>query len=223
MSGLSADWRRFVKINRSVLLKDPPLEQSSKVYNFLNEKVQVNLQSYRKFTASSMLLDAIFGENFENVSEYIVYQTKRRVFIYLSSYRILQKIFDINNYSAVKAVKDNITYLSCGKVNIQINKKNILGYVLDEDKDNFKVLLANNMGVSVQKPLLVTNVADNGKIISVSYDYGDISNIKPDTYVITYFWPTRIKILKNAIENIHILMNKVALDDYIEVVDQCSS
>ena len=223
LKGLSSDWCRFVKICRASLLKDPSSKQSTKTYTFLNEKVTVGLQSYRKLSISTILMEAIFGTNFEAVQDQILYQTKKRVYINFSSYENLKSIFEKNNYSAVKSIKAKNTYLCCGKVNVTINKRNILGYVIDEDANYFKVLLVSNMGIRVKKPLLVTNVQENGKIISARYDYGDVSNVKPDTYVVTYFWPTRIKILINAIENCHILMNKLVLDENNQIQEQLCS
>ena len=223
MRGLSLDWHRFVKVARSGLLKDPSAQQSSKTYKFLTETVTVGLQSYRKLSVSAILIETIFGANFEDVHDYIVYQTKKRAYIYFSSYKVIRKFLQINNHSAVKYVKNKITYLCCGKVNVEYNKQNILGYVMDETNDYFKVLLANNMGIKVKKPLLVSNVREDGKTISVHYDYGDINDIKPNTYVVTYFWPTRIKVYQNTIENVHILMNKVVLDEKCQVLVQLSS
>lgn len=88
---------------------------------------------------------------------------------------------------------------------------------MDEDDTFFKVLLVSNVCIKVKKPLLVTNVQENGKIISTTYDYGNLSNVEEDTYVVTYFWPTCIKILIHAIENFHILMNKLVLDGNNEI------
>ena len=94
---------------------------------------------------------------------------------------------------------------------------------MDEDSTYFKVLLVSNMGIKVKNPLLVTNVQENGKIISARYDYGDVSNVEPNKYIVTYFWPTGIKILVNAIDNFQILMNKVVLDENNEIQEHhCS-
>ena len=49
------------------------------------------------------------------------------------------------------------------------------------------------MGIKVKTPLLDTIVKENGKIISARYDYGDLSIVEPDSYVVTYSWLTRIK------------------------------
>ena len=223
LKGLSLDWHRFVKGARSGLLKDPSSKQSSKTYKFISENITVGLQSYRKLSVSTTLVNTIFGENFEDVHDHIVYRSKNRIFMYFASYKVLKDIFKINNLSAVEYVKKKNTYLCCGKVNIQYNKQNILGYVLDENQNYFKVLMADNMGIKVRKPLLVSNVREDGKTISVNYDYGDINEIPPDTYAITYFWPTRIKVYQNAVENVHILMNKVVLNEQNEVQVQLSS
>ena len=204
-------------------MKYPSSKQSIKTYTFLNEKVTVGLQSYHKLFISAILMDAIFGPSFELVQDQVLYKSKKKVYINFSSYEKLKGIFEKNKYSAVKFHKSNNTYLCCGKVNLRINKKNILGYVMDEDDTFFKVLLVSNVGIKVKKPLLVTNVQENGKIISATYDYGDLSNVEQDTYVVTYFWPTRIKILIDAIDNFHILMNKVVLDGNNEVQEQLCS
>ena len=108
LKGLSLDWHRFVKGARSALLKDPSSHQSSKTYKFLTENITIGLQSYRKMSVSATLVDTIFGANFEEVHDYIVYQTKNRSFMYFASYKVLKDILEINNHSAVKYVKKKI-------------------------------------------------------------------------------------------------------------------
>ena len=77
----------------------------------------------------------------------------------------------VTNISPVYFISKKLKYICCGKVNIMRNNKNIIGYVLYEDQENFKVLLTNDQTVMVKKPKIMSLVGDNEKIKSVYYQY----------------------------------------------------
>ena len=215
LMGIREDWCRFVKICRSALGKYSSQKESISSYKFLNEKVNVGLQSYRALSMSTLLIHALFGEQFSNelIQNDMVYQRKKRVFMYFASYRKIQEVFGINEYSAMTFTKRKNTYFCCGKVNVKYEEKSIIGYVMDEDDVYFKVLLSNNIGVKCKKPLVVSQVVEDGKITSVRYDYDvgvDHDNID---YSITQFWPVRFKFQRNSIHNCQFMLNKVVLDE----------
>ena len=48
--------------------------------------------------------------------------------------------------SEFKIIKNNIEYIQtcAGKVNIKYKTKNIIGYILEKNKEKWKILLSNN-------------------------------------------------------------------------------
>lgn len=49
----------------------------------------------------SLLRDLIFGHLFnkDDIQKYLFYKSKKKSYLYFSSYKIMEKIFDINNFS----------------------------------------------------------------------------------------------------------------------------
>lgn len=67
-----------------------------------------------------------------------------------------------------------IKNIYCGKANTIKNNQNIIGYVLDEDQDNFEVLLTNDQIVMMKKRKIMSLVGDNRKIKLAYYQYENI-------------------------------------------------
>ena len=84
-----------------------------------------------------------------------------------------------------------------------------MGYVLDEDCDNFKVILTNGLNAIIQRPKFHIILGDNGKVNHVKIVYERNSDI--NKYVITKFWPVWVKISMNDIDNFSVMVNKVVL------------
>ena len=84
------------------ITRKPPKEESQTSY-FLGELVKVGAQEYRSFAVSEILLRVIFGVKFSNplIEDFIAYKSKKRIFMYFASYRVLKSFFDFNGVSAV--------------------------------------------------------------------------------------------------------------------------
>ena len=225
MRALTTDWIRFVKMFRLSIIRNTSRSQSLATYNFLNDRVTIGTQSYRRCMISALLLEVIFGTSFSspNIQESIVYRSKNCIYMYINSYMSIKKVLDINNLSPINFQKKKLQYICCGKFNLVKHKNNITGYVLDEDKHEFKVLLRNDMCVKVKKQKIVSLVGQNQKIKSVHYVYEHILSSMEDQYVVTEFWPIRIKIMKNAMNNMVYVLNKVVLKNDLKVHQILSS
>ena len=85
----------------------------------------------------------------------------------------------------------------------------MLGCVLDKDCDSFKVILTNLPCAIIQRPKFHIILGDNGKVKHVKIVYE--SNSDRNKYVITKFWPGRVKISMNDMDNFSVMVNKVVL------------
>jgi hypothetical protein len=85
----------------------------------------------------------------------------------------------------------------------------MLGCVLDEDTENFKVILTNGQCLIIKRPKFHSILGDNGKVKHVKIVYE--SNSDRNKYVMTKFWPVRIKINMNDMDNFSVMVNKVVL------------
>ena len=83
------------------------------------------------------------------------------------------------------------------------------GISFDEDCDNFKVILTNGLCSIIQRPKFHIILGDNGKVKHVTIVYE--RNSDRNKYVITKFWPVRIKISMNDMDNFSVMVNKVVL------------
>ena len=130
----------------------------------------------------------------------------------------------MNELSAVLFMnKHDLKYMCCGKVEVKKNNKRIIGYVMDEDEENYYVLLNNCFRIQVLRPIVVKTFHDNGNVKSVHYEYTNVVSV--DGYVISKFSPVRIKFMKNALDNCQFILNKAVLNNKVKdkvVVNLCS-
>ena len=174
---------------------------------------------------SALLIEIIFGSSFSSpyIQESIVYRSKKCVIMYFNSYNAINTLLNINNLSPIDFMRKKLRYICCGKVNVKKNDRNITGYVLDEDQYNLKVLLRDDLCIKVKKPKIISFVGTDEKIKTVLYQYEEITADNMDRYVITEFWPIRIRIMKNAMDNMIYLINRLVLKEDIKIHQVLSS
>ena len=90
----------------------------------------------------------------------------------------------------------NYVQSCCGKVNIVYDRKNIIGYIIGESKERWKILLASNI-IVYKKPLFF------------SKEDGDYIYPSLGKYVITMYHPIRILMKVNG-RGMKITLNRVA-------------
>ena len=218
MESLSYEWDAVVQFFRNCITRQPRKEVSSMVYTFGNEKVHIHSQTYREFRFSYLLEITIFGRDFSNMKRNeLISNTKKQVLLHVSSQNRMKKLFSKEELNATEFVmeKDDSKYVHtcCAKVNIIKNGRNIIGYILNESRGKWKILLSNNT-IIYKSP-----VKYNFKKKEYIYN-GD------GEFVISYYWPIRILVRKQG-RGIRITFNRLAIvkhmkDDY-EIIYNKSS
>ena len=89
LQSLSDDWRRFVQMVRSAVVRDTPKSTANMTYVYLKQKVEVQQQTFKRFYMGALLREVVFGPNFnqEDIAQHIIYKSKKIVYIYISSYK----------------------------------------------------------------------------------------------------------------------------------------
>ena len=93
-----------------------------------------------------------------------------------------------------------ITYGSCGKVSVERDGIHATGFILDEICKKWKVKLCNSEIIYVDKVLF----RDGG------YVYSENRRRSRCRWIITHYWPVRIKIQTGCLNNTQFMMNRLA-------------
>ena len=120
---------------------------------------------------------------------YVVMKSKKRVLFHLPLSAIAKRIFTIVTLCAFEFEFENNNKLAvtcCGKVNIFIenSKRNILGYIMDEEYGRWCILLKDNTVIR-SRPVTYNN--ETGQ-----YTFPLSQNSRKGHYIITQYWPIRI-------------------------------
>ena len=88
------------------------------------------------------------------------------------------------------------TQMYCGKLDLLLNQRHIIGYIIDENKGKWKTLLANNE--IIYKKAIV--YCDEKK----KYVYPVVGK-----YIITYYWPICLHVKFNG-RGVRMTINRIA-------------
>ena len=143
--------------------------------------------------------------------------TKNQVLLHICSQKRMKTLFSKEASNAteflVKKYNINYTHSCCDKINVLFNKKNIIGYILEESRGKWKILLENNK-IIYKNPLKYSSEQNK-------YIYETTGK-----YLITYYWPIRILMKYNG-NGIRITLNRVAFikkrHDKYEIVERSCS
>ena len=210
---LTCDWERTVRILRNSVMRKPKRLLSSKVVFFRKEEVKLLSQTFRSMYMSLLLRRTLFGlKNDRLLKGEMVYQSKKVVIIHFSSLERLKEIFTVAGLCGMEFL--NVAtchrHFACGKVSVKRNGRNMVGYVLEESRRLWTVLLWNNEKVKLRRPMYRDGV----------YLYANCG--RDDRLVITYFWPVRFMIRCSG--ECKFTLNRVAIDSPTgEIVSQHSS
>ena len=137
--------------------------------------------------------------------------------MHIASQKRMKQLFSKENLDATEYMteKNNIKYTQtcCGKLNIVYNNKHITGYILDESRGKWKVLLASNK-IIFKKPLV--------------YNRESCKYIYPSTgkYIIKHYWPIRVLLKING-KGLRLTINRLAYEknrhDEYKIIAQHSS
>ena len=72
---------------RTAVAKEPSLYQYKMVYVYLNQKMRIEQQTFKRFYVGKLLRNIIFGASFdsEHIQKNIMYKSKNKVYLYFTS------------------------------------------------------------------------------------------------------------------------------------------
>ena len=132
-----------------VVVKRNPMVTDKKVYTFRNEKVKLDLQIIRKFTASHLLLITIFGSPLfcKQLHHEIVYRTKKEAIVYIHPHTIFSEMLKFGGIDGSNFLNKGVKIHICPKVCLKDNRgRSIIGYVMDEKETLLGVRLEGISG-----------------------------------------------------------------------------
>ena len=190
MHALTLDWQQLVQLLKMSLFSNMRnvIGSSQTSYKFGNERVVLYTQCYRKFYMSYLMKLTLFGfplythrlEDYE-----MPYRYKKERIIHIYSHERFCELFSYGGLNAGVHIKNGLKYMICSKVNLRRGRRNIIGYVMDED--------------DIQLHIKIEGEENNILLDRPRYDSHDGKFIYPRTsqggsYLLTQLWPIRIKL-----------------------------
>ena len=201
LDALSYEWDEVVVFFRRIITREPKVLLSSMSYKFGNERVLIGLQTYREFRISYLVELSIFGKEYCNIKKNeIIFKSKKQILFHISSQKRMKEIFSKEELDATEyeVTKNNYNYTqTCsGKVNLKYNNRNVVGYILEESRGKWKILLASNK-IILKNPLIYCH--DRKKYLFPTRG----------KYIITKYWPIRLLLKING-RGLRITLNRIA-------------
>ena len=109
----------------------------------------------------------------------------------------MKELFCLSGLSAVEFETGAEMFSCCGKINVRVNGKNMIGYIMEENNRNLQVILSNNKVRYIKKPPYIHK--------SNKYMF-DIGNGP----LITEYWPVRLKCHTSG--EMSYTLNRICLD-----------
>ena len=131
-------------------MKEPKAYMSSKTYCFGLERVALLSQMFRTFSMLLLLRLTMFGKDYLKINDNEkIYRTKRVTFLHISSQKRMCELFTLAGRCLVEfdTIVDGIVRnkrMCSRKVDILINNKHILGYILEDTNARWKIHLVSN-------------------------------------------------------------------------------
>jgi hypothetical protein len=217
LQSLTVEWRRFVGVLRSAIVRPPKNPHQKLEVSFGKERVTIHSQSYRTFDISLLLQLCIFGKQFEKLCAHeIIAKTKKTVLIHIESASRMRELFSLCGLCGV-TYNENGREMSCsGKVEtVTQDGKQCLGYILDNVGDHYwKVKLMSNQLVTLQKPFFNR---DTREYLFNENNGGAVNGIRIQAY-----WPIRLLIFTSG--HGKLTLNRVThrSDNNAIIIQQCS-
>ena len=196
MQSLTMDWRQTVSLFRRSMLSNQKrmITISQMRYKFGKESVVLHSQAYRSFFMNYLLKLTIFGNpSFCNLFPYeIPYSRKKQTVIHIYSHRRMSELFSFGGLDASELYKDGVKYFVCGKVNLRKGKKNVIGYIMDEDEEMLHVKVeGERQNIRIKRP---EYNSEHGR-----FEYEkDPRMAQALTYSLSQLWPVRMKIMQSG-------------------------
>ena len=205
MESISLEWNMLVKVFKEAISRAPPAEERKLKYVFGKEVVELNTQTYKKFTMTLLLNSYLFGENYSKVRNEVCYESKTKnvTVLHIASQKRMQEIFTIEEQTASAFLYEKGSFAAirtcCGKVQIVdgLGKKNI-GFILEERRTFWKIKLKTTNDIIHLKKL--TYNSEEGR-----YELNNFCD--HNGRHITKYWPIRMYLTKKG--NCRMTINRV--------------
>ena len=151
---LTIEWTSLcVRRMRRLLRNQPRRLDFSRKRKFGEETFEIQMQSYGEIHISYLMKLVLFGEKNSIFTDYeLVYITKKIYIAHIASVTRLKDIFTKYDLCAVEQEKDDMKFNFASKIFFSTRVGNSYGYIIDEDDDNFYVLLDDNEKLTVPRP-----------------------------------------------------------------------
>ena len=186
---LELDWNSLVNIFRNCILNGRKTNINiGKTIRFGNEIVNLRNQFFRRFHVNHLLKLFLFGSPlFSSIhSHEIIYRTNKVVILHLFSHRRINDLLSLGGLKACTFIKDNRKYVCCAKVNLKLNGKSVVGFVIDEEDE---CLIVEVQGIKdnirCKRPKFESAIGN--------YVY-DNSICSPDEFIVSEIWPLCLKL-----------------------------
>lgn len=180
MNCLEMDWRKVVRVFKGAICQKPKRNMSSRTYVFAS----------------------LFGHDFSKLAEHeVISQTKRSILIHISSQRRMNDLFTVAGLSAASFKKNKKVFSCAGKVNTIYEDRNLTGFIVDENKDDWRIKLSNEELFIVERGVFDSSL---GK-----YSFPKVPGRR-----VSEFWPIRIEINQNG--ESRLTLNRVTFDNNLD-------
>jgi len=219
LQSLTNEWKSIVGKILASVKKDLRRIVSAAEYWFCHEKVQILSQTFRVVSMSFIMMNTLFGIDFSNLRrEEIIRCTKHVVLLHISTQLRIKELLTVNTLCAVEGlnrVRDDIVHSCCGKVSVTNNRTriSIIGYILEKEKDKWKVRMTNNVEILITPAIFDYN--EKKYRLRIKYEGED--------WYITQYWPIRLMVEINKC-TMRYTLNRVAFNmNTANIVPQHSS
>ena len=193
---LTNEFDRFARIMKKAVRYKALTVDVKKMKQFGNERFHLQLQVFRSFYISHLLITTLFGvTNFSSLRSYEVVYKKEVVVAHLFSSRRLREIFTFNQVFPFE-YHDGSNHYSVGAKVYLVDRgdgKECIGCVMEEDTESLHVVLESGESVTVPRPFF------SNEDKSWHYSHNDEYNLKQID-------PIRIKIMQSG--SFHITINR---------------
>ena len=162
MHSMHQEWTSMCSlIQNSLVMGYKNGEYQQKSYRIGREKVQIGMQIHRQYIKMSLLLCTIlFGNNFEKVRRFIVYETPAKIVLHIHSNQELNRLFTLAGLSAFSFFRDTLSYHGCPKIHLDYDGGEYIGYTMNErvlpttTKTQLKIRMEDNTIVRMLAPTI---------------------------------------------------------------------
>ena len=114
-----------------------------------------------------LLRTILFGNGFEKVQQFIVYETPAKIVLHIHSNQELNRLFTLAGLSAFSFFRDTLAYHGCPKIHLDYDGTEYIGYTMNETVTptttarQLKIRMKDNSIVRMPAPTVFNNLRWN--------------------------------------------------------------